>query len=788
MKRMVKQALVLIFVLGSLQSQMVIAKKCNDLILIFDPNFSEGVGGQGGAMTFRLVDALQAKAAPIILSSNVLGNFCFWKTQYKQMLDAVKQEALKTKSIDAAKQKSLDLLKSTTLYDPKGIDSVLISGTDLSGNDWDCYSHRQADLILLVPKNYSARGFNVASLDKIANVSPESVLNHIQSKSVKSSINIVEAVKSMIIAEKSSNETKSASWNIYVTGHGGPAHKKKIFIERLEKSQQSLANFQRFAESDRKSGKLESEKEMLKHAESMEKNIEKQQLFLQSIQNLSDEAVVPQTAYVAGINFDDFASLMRFFDSSIETSFVYYATCFGGGYNQTFLNDSLGKLKANFIVVAEGSSESVTYGTDAPSLKLNERGTELVLSNMRFINFFGLLENFFGEPTKVVGMEAPQGWQKDPIAAIVGVVTELSIPENQPSVRIPAVGVFTALKVDKKVKILTNTVVKAYELEGRIIDLTNSEIQTLIVYPAYIGVPIKMANQDIISPTPQKIEQLYKTTHIFEEIITDNPLYLDIPHFVFLNSSYSKITFVIKKLTSLNYEKSGLKRTVQLLSDKGKEILPIENMIIQIAGRMSSSDMIDVDVNVVFMLDGQTYSQSHHIKDLASIAYAIKNLAGSEYAGARETVDLFKSVPWILLFFSSELSSLADKIVGPQEVAKLKERSVPAMVEYFDNMIDKTFGVQRVGALKKILLLKKLESLERATTPEALQAQKELLEKNKKPAADIVVSLDRHKKELTQLKDDLEKLTAKEMSQRERDIALNKIKNVEARIIKELGL
>jgi hypothetical protein len=100
-------------------------------------------------------------------------------------------------------------------------------------------------------------------------------------------------------------------------------------------------------------------------------------------------------------------------------------------------------------------------------------------------------------------------------------------------------------------------------------------------------------------------------------------------------------------------------------------------------------------------------------------------------------------------------------------------------------MIDKTFGVQKIGSLKKILLDKKLESLERATTSEALKGQKEWLEQNKKPASDLAISLDRHKKDLAQLKDDLEKLTAKEMSQREKDIALNKIKNVEARLNKE---
>ena len=298
------------------------------------------------------------------------------------------------------------------------------------------------------------------------------------------------------------------------------------------------------------------------------------------------------------------------------------------------------------------------------------------------------------------------------------------------------------------------------------IDITNSEIETLIVYPAYIGVPVKMtAHQNILSPTPQRIEQLYKTTHIFEEIITDNRL--DIRPFIFLNTSYSKITFVIKKLNSLNYKNSGLERAEKFLSNTDKEILPIENMIIQIAGSLSSNQTIDADINIVFMLDGQIYSYSRDIDDLAN---------------AGNTINFFfNSMRW-----SSSQGDLADKIVGPQEMSKLKERSVPAMVEYFESLINKDFGVQKVGSLKKVLLEKKLEGLEMATTPKALKEQKSWLENNEGSAKDITVSLERHKKDLAQLKKDFEKLTVKEMSQREKDIAFNKIKNVEVRLNKAL--
>src|SRR5579863_2389642 len=213
--------------------QRVMAKKCNSLILIFDPELNEGIDAESDVLALTFMDAVREKVAPIIVSSNIVENFCFWKIEHKQLLDAVKQEVLKTKNIDLAKQKALNLLKeiekAKRFEDEDGNFSVLLSMIDLSGNDWNCYMHRQADLVLLVPKNYDARGFNVTNLDEITNLSPSSVLEYIQvTKKTTSSINIVDAVKSMFKIEKSSDETQRASWNIFISGHGGPAQKKKI--------------------------------------------------------------------------------------------------------------------------------------------------------------------------------------------------------------------------------------------------------------------------------------------------------------------------------------------------------------------------------------------------------------------------------------------------------------------------------------------------------------------------------------------------------------------------------
>ena len=759
------------------------AQQCNSLILILDPNLNEDISGESIALGLKFIDELYEKAAPLIVSRNIVENFCFWKTTHKEMLEAVKNEAMRTKNIDAATKKAEELLKQLEQekqFTERGSVPILLSGVELSGNDWDCYMHDQADLVLLVPKKYRARravdirsgaaqmeacGFNVTSLDKIDDVSPESVLKQIQSNKIENSINIVDAIQSMFKIEKPSEETEPTPWNIYLVGHGGPAKKKKVMQKKLEANQEFFVHrqtmipfYRQMAETYRIRGDLESEETYLRFAGWYEKENERHLALLKVIEKFSDEDVVPGTAAIAGISFDDFARLMSFFDSVIETTFMHYSTCFGGGYNQTFVNEVLQKLKVNFIVSSEGVSESSTYAFGVVP-QFNARG-ELGVSNMRFTNFFGLLETFFGEPTKIVGMKMPKDWRKDPIAAIVRTVADLSEVANQPFVRIPAVGVFTALDVDKKVKILTNTVVKAYELEGRTIDIANPEIKTLIVYPAYIGVPIKMRSlQDVLSPTPQKVEQLYKTTHIFEEIISDAWLSHFLSNFVRLNSSYSKITFVIKKLTCHNYPKSGL--------DSNRWDLSIENMIIQIAGNLSENSEIDTDINVVFMLDGQTYSFLQHLK--GNILKIINSF------------DMF-DVP-----LSSSQGNLIDKILDPKEAAQLRDRSVAGIVEYFESLINKDFGVQKVGALKKVLLLKELDGLEKATEPEALQAQKEWLASGKKPGVTFATSLNRQKKEVARLKADVGKLTPAEMPSAERNTALDKIKNIETIINNELA-
>lgn len=694
MKRAIKYSLMLIIGLGTLQNCWA-NTKCNSLILILDPREKEKTDGKHLAMAGSFLCALQEKSVPIIISSNVVNNFCFWKNEFKQMLDDIKKEALSTKNFDDAIEKAKTLLDATEQSNkPEPSLAAELSVTNLTDDDWYCYAHKQANFILLIPKTYVTKrtqkssgdsnahikecGFNITNLDKINNVSPETLLKYIQTKRSEKHINITEALQSMLITKKSISQPDSGSWNIYITGHGDPAIQKNGIL-------------------------------------------------------------APETAYVAGIPFNDFAQLMKLFNNDITTSFVYYATCFAGGYNQTTVNEILSKLNVNFIVTAEGINEAFTLGNSL-KYKINDKGTNFILSHLIFTPFFGMLENFFCNPMEFVTTKTQQdALKKDPIGAIVrNLIDPNTIQTNQPFVRIPSVGVFNALSVDTSVKILTNTIAKAHEHEGRTIDLSNPDIRTIIMYPTHIKVPLQLNGlTDIVSPAT--IVKDNQATHTFEKIIDSSGFNWTIYNFVRLNSSYTKITFIIKKLETLNPENSGL--------DAGDyEKISLDNMTIQITGKLSPDPeklVIDSTVNVTFNFKGKPYTVSEHLENLA------------------DNQDLFD------IFDTLQVSS-----------------SIGTSTPVITKKTNKDTLVKKPGALKKTLLLQQLSALELATNPEQLKKEEAWRQQNKETAHISRESiLNRYRNDVYTLERQLNLLPKDQITTQERDAINTRIANIKRRTI-----
>ena len=679
-----------------------VKKQCRNLICLFGGKNDEELFGKNHAMVGALINALREQVAPIIVTTEFLRHFCYWKTH------------------------SVEVIKSLSMQIFIHIDEIIRA--QLTDKNWHCYAHKKGALMLLMPKKYiethgvdhgndiraqmESCGFDVSDLDKIGDVSPSTVLQYIDSHR-QTYDDIIDYFESMFI--KNSNVSFDAPlWNIYVTGHGSIS-----FVDRsitAESIAESEGKFKRaIALEEASVSKIEEYKGGLRY-------------WQQKSHELKKYGEI-RIGFMAGLPANSFMQLLSFFAKEIHTSYLHYDSCFSGGSNQAAINEQLSEINVNYIVSAQGINESVTYGfVSIPPLPPQV-----------FTNFFTMLERFFCNSGQFVAQQ--KGTVEDPIAEIVStVINKERIDWTQPFVRIPNVGVFNAFAVDKTVKILTHAIARAHEFEGMPIDCTDPEIKTIVVYPSYIGTPLKInKGVAIVSPAPQIVAQK-ESIHLFEKVIYNDRLCNVIANFVSFNTRHEPIIFVIKELHCFDYAYSGLG-----VGDK-KPII-IKNVIIHIKGFGTGNDL-DVTTHVLFSLNSINYSLVHTIGELQN-----NNISA-----------LFKQLcnRVISVVNRSEFNRLAEVFVGraAMENFEKNEISLPRIIEYFkNNVVNKSVRVEKPGLLKNVLLLKRLDSLERSITQEALSEQKAWIKsKNKSIALSLVRTLDRYKKEAEKLIDEIDAL------------------------------
>ena len=674
-------------------------KQCRNLICLFDVRNDEQLFGNNSFVGVHLMNALREKVAPIIVTTDNLRHFCYWKTHL------------------------MEVVKNFSFNHLRYFLSNIIM-TQLTDKDWYCYAHKKTKLMLLIPKNYVAInasgqkndihtqmkhcGFDVSNLDKISNVSPVTILKYIDSHQ-RTYNNIINAFESMFIKHRD-QLINSLLWNIYVAGHGEIVSiDRRYTAESITQREDEL----------RRAIALE---------DSSTREIEQYEDDLFYLKKLSDDLNkhgVIRSGYSAGLKFNDFLQLISFFAKNIQTSYLHYSTCFSGGFNQALLNQELSQINAQFIVSAKGINESEAYGQPSK-----------VFGSSVFTNFFTAVGQFFCNPIEFVAQQKVR--KKDPIAEIVSTVVNKHLMDfDQPFVRIPNVGVFNAFSVDKQVKILTNAMVRAHELEGAPIDCTDPEIKTILVYPSYIGSPLEInEGVAIVSPAPQVAAQK-ETIHVFEKVIYNDQLYAIIANFVSFNARYEPIIFVIKELHCLDYAHSGLE-----VGDK-KPIV-IKDMVIYIKG--FGSNYLDVAIDVVFSFNNVNYSCMEEINNLQ---------------GSNELFKKFKAMSFSSIA-QPRFDRLAEVLIGRTAMKSFEknEISLPRIIEYFENkVVKKSVRVEKPGSLKNVLLLKRLDSLERSITQEALSEQKAWIKsKNKSVALSLVRNLDRYKQEAEKLIDEIDAL------------------------------
>jgi hypothetical protein len=530
-----------------------------DLMILLDKNRTESTLEK--AMSVILGCALSQKAAPIITSTNLVLNCLKIFIDKPEMMADIKKEFQQS-----------PMTAYGTLYgkypNMQLADYIQCCLIDL--NDWEAYVNKHnPNMMLFIPKSYIAEhatesydkikqcGFNPDSLTKVDTQSVSNivkflagiVMQPLQQSAYK---NPVDVLKTMIISEKKlpqSGKQNKHVWNILVIGHGGPAEKKGDIMWRLQTHTARESELRQILAGMGNTGQpgadLRPEALEAAYHQSMKDYYGN---LLSGVQSLSSIALVPASAMVADLSFDEFSQFLTFLEKDIYTSYLHYTTCFGGGYNQSFINETLKQINAQFIVSAMGMSEGVTKFTGTDVMPEKYKST-LVLSAVNFIKFFDYLNALFGDKSKAMD----QALQKDPFTTIMrclmaqfgGIESDIA---NQPTIRIPSVGLFSPIDANKRIKILTNAVAKSHDFENKPIDFLDPMILAIFLYPKYLQSFLKISqNAKIIAASPEQTSESARIAYVLNDVFAPVPIHQFIANCVGPNINIPDITFFFKK-------------------------------------------------------------------------------------------------------------------------------------------------------------------------------------------------------------------------------------------------
>ncbi|HLC07133.1 MAG TPA: hypothetical protein VJJ26_03015 [Candidatus Babeliales bacterium] len=575
------------------------------------------------------------------------------------------------------------LQQAQNLQTISSIALVLLSDIAFDSNNLNCYFHKSEKLVLLIPKEYirsnlpEAMNFNLSDQAKVCGFNPTVLTavtdvtsdNLIKQLAIQQSLPIdkekfISHLTSMFTVQKKAiglgaakedvSPEENAQWIIYLTGHGSAAYQTiGNMRKQLYDIKSSIANARRVPP---KSSDYSKAQQYIRDYEPLAKKYGK---MLEGKSNWQDSQIVPESARVAGITAQEFSQLMKFFDKNLDIAYIHYMTCFAGGSNQTFVNEVLSSLDVDFIVSSEGIHEGVVRSQQG--FHWDSRSNKLKLTSQSFAEFFRLLRLFFTQPEQFVKIK---GKAQDPILFILRTINPGALQESQPFVRFPVAGKFVAAAVDSKIEVLTQTIVRAHEIEKKPIDLSNKNIDTLIINTSRINVPLNLGKKihtTLIFPSPKSFAPGYEAIYLLSEINYENTLQSFIFNCVYRNARLYTQTFVVNKLTDILYQQSGLP------SKQGS----INNFIMQMQSASDKNTMI-ANVQVVFEFDGNVYQSMFTIKDFEKAEQATQQIK-------------FTATP----VRSTNMTTVVNQFLTAQEVTKLaKPIRLQSIAEFFDDKID----------------------------------------------------------------------------------------------------
>jgi len=521
-----------------------------------------------------LLQALYAKAAPIIVDASVLRDLLLKKT------DPVYQEMAKEVRSGLETKKPWPEIYNKLL---QSREKEKKAGGTFSGNfrclpivffevtsQWKIYSLKGGEsnlLLLLHSGNLNIADFSMGNLELLKADTDLQLVEHIKTKVLevkKDELPFDKALPKFLAtrttAKKEEKDEKSQTsdknspddgpWIICWMGHGGSPSRYdsdngyKRYLATRYNLAEVIPNLEKYLEASSRIAQdvmratseqveLEESGATPEQIEKSKENVAVAKKALEEIHRKLNEVdrlykseggsaqvpfVLPGTLR-AGVSPLEFARTLAYMSRKLNIKLLYVHTCFSGGVNQAYTRDMLKDVKTPFIFASVGIPEKpvAAFRTKDFSLAMDGKGEISFAPASDFKDFFGLACDYFTAPTTFV--------EKNKGANPLSVILKPLNYENQPFVFIPHVGTFEAVSLDKKVYVLTNARARAAAWERRPIDL--SPYQITLVFPAYIRAPVyfpvrldhKIISQRLLERSALYGGGFYKgATHLLEEL------------------------------------------------------------------------------------------------------------------------------------------------------------------------------------------------------------------------------------------------------------------------------
>jgi len=432
----------------------------------------------------------------------------------------------------------------------------------LTVDQWFVYRKNKSNLFLLIPKGYLASqgapndpaqvGLDISSYINVTahteafyHALPETESDFeakyptelkppLDPKQPESLIPVDDIKNSLIpgVSHDDENPTKVRFlWIIFLLGHGSVAGGFSAeYIEQIRKNHKIVCDNIKIIQKN-----IEIVKDNIVQKEQYEKDlretIDKKKNYEENLKLLEKGVLSAQNTAIAGLHYNDFQKLLSVFSTHVNTLFLYYVCCYGGGYNRTVIGKLLKNIMANFIVATGVLTDQTVSVIGWKSWYLqSKKGEALKLGfDLDLKKYFDELKAYFTfQPPSLEAIKKKRIIEKKAIKLGETIIPESKIPtlenalrsitylneiilnNNAPFLRFPNGDTFIASKLNKKVYHLSNADAKKHVLEKKAFDLSKYEV--VLLSSPYITVPITIEKACFSSIMPPSITTLVEKT------------------------------------------------------------------------------------------------------------------------------------------------------------------------------------------------------------------------------------------------------------------------------------